>query len=381
MEDVLSALRRHSAGVGGEDAVFRAAAALPLALARPAVEALGREGSAGDGEGEEGVIFELEIETPLEAGGELEFGPPPEEQCDHAPASDDDVEPAPEAPGRHGRSTSELYTWGRSANYQLGYGIHAGEQAAPRLVSLPRKMQVNSVACGRFHSVAVATCGSVLCWGFGGTTGRLGLDAAHAGEFGPGRHVAAKAAAGLGHTLVVSTAGKVLAWGSNEYGQLGVSGVGTGEGAHARRPQLLKTGVLRGEAVQDIAAGSDHSLCITQGGNVFVWGSNERGALGLGAPPVGPAQASSPQQLPHLRGACAVAASASLHVSVVLAGHGDAVIFGGLRTRAAAEGRGSTGGRASDAAAQDAKVCLPTRVRRHERPASDLAAQGAEEWL
>ena len=70
-----------------------------------------------------------------------------------------------------GQEIFEFYAWGRATNHQLGFGVPSGEQLLPRLVQLPRKLEVRSVACGRFHSVAVAACGSVLSWGFGGSSG------------------------------------------------------------------------------------------------------------------------------------------------------------------------------------------------------------------
>jgi len=317
-----------------------------------------------------------------------------------------DAPSAPSHPGAVGRTTwpamvggsweagggqaggvvvSELYTWGQATNYQLGFGAHLDTQPVPRLVTLPK--QVRSVACGRLHSVAVAACGSVFCWGVGGTTGRLGVGAIDGGvpspfiveptalpEFGVGRHVAVKAAAGLSHTLALTVDGRVLAWGSNSHGQLGVQGLPTGCDAHAVRPLPVK-GALRGEAVSDVAAGAEHSLALAAGG-IFTWGSNAGGGLGLGVPPAGPAEAAQPRQLPHLRGARSVAASAmSGHVSIVIAAHGEAMIFGVPLATApngalpggavTSSGGGAAKGRsgAATAGAVETRQYVPTRIR------------------
>lgn len=41
-----------------------------------------------------------------------------------------------------GEEFSELYTWGRGNNYQLGYGVSGNEQQIPKLVQLPVKQHV-----------------------------------------------------------------------------------------------------------------------------------------------------------------------------------------------------------------------------------------------
>eukprot|EP00927_Polykrikos_kofoidii_P040106 TRINITY_DN34340_c0_g2_i1.p1 TRINITY_DN34340_c0_g2~~TRINITY_DN34340_c0_g2_i1.p1 ORF type:complete len:1135 (+),score=188.53 TRINITY_DN34340_c0_g2_i1:3-3407(+) len=356
MLEALSAIRRLAAGTGDEGSVYRAAAEVrhEPSSAEPCVNS-----SFAD--------FDLALDSE-------------DEICAVLPAcADASLVPTHKVCTVDGVEVTELYTWGLNTANQLGYGSAVAEQLVPRLVVVPRKLDIKSVACGRFHNVAVASCGSVLCWGFGGTSGRLGLEGVHAGavveparlpEFGPGLIRAVKAAAGLSHSLVLTTDGTLFAWGSNDHGQLGVQGVKPGEGAHVRRPTQLKA--LRDEVVKDIAAGAQHSICIVGGpGALFVWGSNQRGALGLGAPPIAPSQVSTPQQLPHVRGAFRVISSSLLHVNVVLTGQGDAVLFG-APGQVAADGRGVTAsGRTTAASTPDARFYLPSRVRRRDRSASD----------
>mmetsp|Transcript_100421 Transcript_100421/g.199305 ORF Transcript_100421/g.199305 Transcript_100421/m.199305 type:complete len:1059 (+) Transcript_100421:54-3230(+) len=283
---------------------------------------------------------------------------------------------------------TELYTWGGTNNYQLGFGAVGEEQPLPRLISLPNGFVVAFVSCGRFHTVALTASGCVFCWGFGGTTSRLGIDSSKdkadktapvqcaveptlLPEFGPGGHHAVKAAAGMNHSLALTTSGKIFAWGSNEYGQLGVQGLGLGEDAQALRPMTIRSS-LKAEEVRDIAAGLAHSLCVTANGAVFAWGSNLGGALGLGLPPTGPQQATSPQQLPHLRGASAVFASSSLHVSMVFTS-GDLFIFG--NSLSTADPRGSAGRSMN----LEARACVPTRIKQCERRTSSGCGE-ADDW-
>jgi E3 ubiquitin-protein ligase HERC4 len=67
-----------------------------------------------------------------------------------------------------------------------------------------------------------------------------------------------------------------FSWGSDEYGQLGHN-----QGAQTLRvPRLVKSlGTLK---VTAIAAGMYHSAALTANGQLFTWGSNNKGQLGLG---------------------------------------------------------------------------------------------------
>ena len=112
MEHALRALRQLSAGLGNEAWVFKAASLVPAGWEETTASAeLVRQGS--DSESEEEI---LDIQQPSV-------------------------------------KLSELYTWGRATNYQLGYGVSGNEQQIPKLVQLPIGKQVmhgaqNSCRCG-----------------------------------------------------------------------------------------------------------------------------------------------------------------------------------------------------------------------------------------
>ncbi|NXA36467.1 HERC5 ligase, partial [Eudromia elegans] len=70
--------------------------------------------------------------------------------------------------------------------------------------------------------------------------------------------------------------GELFAWGQNAHGQLGVGR----QLCSARDPQLVEG--LRGVALAQLAAGAAHSLAVSVSGAVYSWGKNASGQLGLG---------------------------------------------------------------------------------------------------
>lgn len=79
---------------------------------------------------------------------------------------------------------------------------------------------------------------------------------------------------GLEHALLVSANWEVFTWGSGRHGQLGHGGL-----ENVLEPLVVEA--LRGMAMGDVAAGSWHSVSISVAGDLYIWGWNESGQLGL----------------------------------------------------------------------------------------------------
>lgn len=76
---------------------------------------------------------------------------------------------------------------------------------------------------------------------------------------------------GKNHTLALTDKGEVWAWGANAAGQLG-----QGDLSSLTKPARVRINAK----IRSIAAGDTHSLAIDDNGRLYAWGSNNLGQLG-----------------------------------------------------------------------------------------------------
>lgn len=159
---------------------------------------------------------------------------------------------------------------------------HSGRAPAPP----PAYERAVGVAAGAFHSFIVGERGGL--WSFGSDAcGQLGLGGSntfpsssssspleHAEPLAVAMHHRALQPSGGGHhSLVLTHSGAVLAFGFNGSGQLGM-----GDQATRRTPTAVP--IPAGEVACAVSAGGDHSLVLTERGDVYGFGSSAYGALG-----------------------------------------------------------------------------------------------------
>ena len=90
----------------------------------------------------------------------------------------------------------------------------------------------------------------------------------------PGTVKSTAISAGADHILVIGSDGNVYAWGNNAYGQLGIDN----GGLTVTAPTLVEA--LRNKNVISVSAGRYFSLALTEGGQVYSFGANNRLQLG-----------------------------------------------------------------------------------------------------
>ncbi len=235
-------------------------------------------------------------------------------------------------------SSGQLFSFGYNNRGQLGVSTNVGSEApnpTPQLVTLPGAGgPVVQVAAGSLFSLALTATGQVYSFG-SNTSGQLGNLAPNTGAnqvpapvvlpgaTGPGIAIAA----GDGHSLVLTSTGQVFAFGGNHGGQLGVS-TNTGGFTPNPTPTLLDPRGLEGSVVA-IAAGAEHSLLLSSTGQLLSFGGNRFGQLGrpANAGSEAPNPAPSSVSLPGARGRL-LQVSAGSEQSLAVTATGQMFAFG-----------------------------------------------------
>ncbi|GFO54927.1 hypothetical protein GMSM_19340 [Geomonas sp. Red276] len=180
------------------------------------------------------------------------------------------------AGGSHGeavKTDGSLWSWGNNT-----YGAQATTDPEP---VTPHSVLsgMTGVAAGAKHVLAVTRTGSLLAWGEG-STGDLGNGVA-VSSFAPvtvqtpAGSFFTKVAAGHGYSLALDISGNVWSWGTNYNGELGLGMV---SGAYSAPQPVAIPG---GTPVVAASAGDAHVLALLENGTVMGWGSNGSGQLTL----------------------------------------------------------------------------------------------------
>lgn len=163
---------------------------------------------------------------------------------------------------------------------QLGTlrGLPDGGSMAPVTPSALMDTTVSSVATGATVTLALGPGGKVYMAGLK-LTGAGDMDTVDSFAVVPGLEgkEIVSVSAGAFHCLALDAQGQVWAWGRNNMGQVGVE-----EGVDTNSLPVLVGGALEGKKVTFIAAGHWHSAAIVEGDGLYTWGGSSRGATGLG---------------------------------------------------------------------------------------------------
>ncbi len=201
-------------------------------------------------------------------------------------------------------SGGSLYGWGHGSSGQL-CDPSAATRAVPTVS--PALTDVASVAAGGWFTLARDSTGGVKVCGYNGSYG-LGDGSSYVQRATPvavtGLTDAIAIAAGADHALALRANGSVVAWGNNQFGKLG-------DGTTTTR--LTPVPVVGLTNIVAIAVGHSNSLALDSSGHVWAWGTGYYGVIGRG----NTTDATTPVQVPALSNVTAIAAGSFHAVALV----------------------------------------------------------------
>ncbi|KAG0333816.1 hypothetical protein BG000_008859 [Podila horticola] len=179
-------------------------------------------------------------------------------------------------------ATGHVYTWGtfRSAEGILG---HSKEKEVQDLPTIVHGIEgIVDIATGTDHVLALDARGFVYSWGNGQQMqlGRRivarrmlnGLTPESVGAKG-----IIRVGAGSYHSFAIDRDGKAYAWGLNTYGQCGDE-----DPKVDNIPTVAPIEALADEEIVDIQGGEHHTIALTKDGRLFGFGRSDSHQLGLG---------------------------------------------------------------------------------------------------
>jgi alpha-tubulin suppressor-like RCC1 family protein len=179
-------------------------------------------------------------------------------------------------------TNGQLYAWGNNNSGQIGNGS-VTSSSRPTLVSAPSGTSWAAVAAGGSHVLAVSTTGLLYAWG-DNTQGQLGTNNTTAVSVptlvsGPASTSWSVVAAHSNHSFAISTDFVLYGWGSNTGAELGINV--TTKNSHSS--PVMVSGPSGVSWVQ-VATGNSHTVAITANNELYAWGSNTRGQVGVNGP-------------------------------------------------------------------------------------------------
>ncbi len=179
-------------------------------------------------------------------------------------------------------SGGTAYACGSGADGVLGTGSTTSSSTPVPVVGLPSTAHVTALTSSWGDSGALLSNGAYYNWGYN-AAGQLGngttnesavpvqvpLPAAVRQVFQGG------SGANNGQTIAILANGSVWAWGDNDRGQLGV-------GTRVSSNVPVRVDVPKGVTFVKVCSGGYASYAIDRSGELWAWGDNDRGQLGLG---------------------------------------------------------------------------------------------------
>ena len=177
-------------------------------------------------------------------------------------------------------SDGTCYAWGYNNVGQLGNGTDVLPRSSPTLVAGGNKFQQIFTSSG-FSSYGLSANGNLYAWG-PNTVGQLGIGNLTSAVSSPtivtgGYNFKQIRVSSNGNSVLgLASDGNLYGWGANQYGQLGLADTTVNYSS----PTLVLGGI-KFQQFDINGASQIHSIGLTSSGGCYTWGNNQYGQLGL----------------------------------------------------------------------------------------------------
>ena len=179
-------------------------------------------------------------------------------------------------------SDGNVYSWGSNSTGNLGDSTKTNS-SVPVMVKMPAGITATAISAGSSYGLAIGNDGNVYAWG-GNGFGQLGDDTTALSMVPVLVHMPAgvtgKAiAGGRLFSAAIGSDGKVYAWGDNLYGESGTDTVDVPKIIEVPEPIA---GLPQGVSATSLTAIRWSGFITGNDGDVYSWGYNQEGELGIG---------------------------------------------------------------------------------------------------
>jgi alpha-tubulin suppressor-like RCC1 family protein len=187
-------------------------------------------------------------------------------------------------------ATGQVYAFGGNDVAQLGMPLNVTQNKfpTPALVTFPRPREgarvggqpkITAIAAGGYSSYAITSTGELYAFGDDafGQLASVSSDGLPTPIDLPGGNApVTQIAAGTDYALALTSSGQLYGFGHDQYGQLGVPATTT----PVVTPALVVFPPGEKGAITQVAAGGAQTLVVTASGQLYSFGSNQYGQLG-----------------------------------------------------------------------------------------------------
>ena len=177
---------------------------------------------------------------------------------------------------------TSIFGQGNNVNGQLGIGNYISTDIPIRVNQL-KKIKITQIACGVGHVLALTNNNLIYSWGRFYKQENKKEKSSTSGDYSSPQLIESlsnesiiKISAGNNHSMAITELGELYTWGEGIYGQLG-HGINNNE----QYPKKVEYFTNKFKII-DCAGGAAHTIALTEEGYIFGWGQNDKNQLNLG---------------------------------------------------------------------------------------------------